>query len=109
MGQGGQGGGRDSGNTHLYDGSTVINEGLGAASVHLQPIQVDNILHTNGAGDALCGGIISELVHRASIAQTSTSPLSPLGLGSMSPLLPDIECIRKGLLNAHAWLVSEWM
>lgn len=89
----------------------VVDEQMARASCQLPAVPIpqgQKILHTNGAGDALCGGVISEIVTRMNlfdikqrdIVKDSKVPSSP-------PLLPDMDCLVQGMKNAQRWLTSK--
>eukprot|EP01034_Spumella_vulgaris_P022775 gene22775-28937_t len=88
----------------------VIDEQSKRGSVHIPalPLTHGTLLHTNGAGDALCGGIVSEMVTRSNLhTYRSTSSSGTSSTSSTSPLLlPDLDCIKSGLSNAHKWITS---
>jgi sugar/nucleoside kinase (ribokinase family) len=78
-----------------------VNEATQSATLHIPALTVNpaDIVHTNGAGDALCAGLLAEIVRKAAAVGATAS--------AQAPLLPDMECIQKGLLSAHHWLVSK--
>ena len=80
---------------YLKDGSAVVNEATQSATILIPALTVQpgDIVHTNGAGDAFCAGLLAEIVRKHAAG------------GSAG--LPDIECVRQGLLSAHTWLVSK--
>lgn len=88
---------------YLKDGSCVVNEATQSATIFIPALAVNpaDIVHTNGAGDALCAGLLAEIVRKAEAAVEGTGEVS-----TPAVLLPDMECIQKGLLSAHHWLVS---
>lgn len=78
----------------------VLSEDKSFATCHVEALAIDpsRITHTNGAGDALCAGIISEIVVKAKNGVA----------GNASKIaLPDIDCIKKGLANALHRLTSK--
>lgn len=88
---------------YLKDGSLVVNEATQSATLCIPAVAVDPaaMVHTNGAGDALCAGLLAEIVRKQSEGGASgVTATATAGL-------PDIECIRGGLLNAHRWLISK--
>jgi len=92
---------------YMKDGSCVINEATQSATILIPSLAVNpaDIVHTNGAGDALCAGFLAEIVRKAALVD-NVDETSSSG-GSSSSGLPDMECIQKGLLSAHHWLVSK--
>ena len=112
----------------VSDGSLVVDETIFAASVLIpsRPIDPADVVHTNGAGDALCAGIISECIYqdklqRGEVLASQQQGVEPQQYEDQHPqpteqqhrsqqrskrVLPDGGCIRKGLLNAHAWIVA---
>jgi hypothetical protein len=98
----GSGSGPATSPAYLKDGSCVVNEATQSATLHIPALTVNpaDIVHTNGAGDALCAGLLAEIVRKAAAADDCTA-------SAQAPLLPDMECIHKGLLSAHHWLVSK--
>jgi fructose-1-phosphate kinase PfkB-like protein len=87
---------------HMQDGSTVVNEGSGCATVHLAalpllPHQV--VRHTNGAGDALCAGIIAEIVQRVASSSKNQALGPAVGM--------DVGTVLAGLANARSWLARK--
>jgi hypothetical protein len=98
----GSGSGLSTAPAYLKDGSCVVNEATQSATLHVPALAVNpaDIVHTNGAGDALCAGLLAEIVRKAAGAGDTTA-------SAPAPLLPDLECIHKGLLSAHHWLVSK--
>lgn len=81
----------------VKDRSLVVNEATQSATVYIPAVAVDAaaIAHTNGAGDALCAGLLAEIVRKHASANQGTTAG-----------FPDLECVQNGLLNAHRWLVS---
>jgi len=80
---------------YLKDGAMVVNEATQSATILVpaMAVQPSDIVHTNGAGDAFCAGLLAEITRKHAAGHATG--------------LPDIECIRHGLLNAHTWLVSK--
>lgn len=80
---------------YLKDGSMVVNEATQSATVLIPALAVQpgDIVHTNGAGDAFCAGLLAEIARKHAAGGNAG--------------LPDVECIRQGLLSAHTWLVSK--
>lgn len=85
---------------YLKDGSCVVNEATQSATIFVPAVAVNaaDIVHTNGAGDALCAGLLAEIVRKRNAALEAKEAVPPL---------PDMECVQKGLLSAHHWLVSK--
>lgn len=85
---------------YLKDGSLVVNEATQSATLSIPALAVGaaDIVYTNGAGDAFCAGLLAEIVRKHAESGANSS---------VSSGLPDIECVRNGLLNAHHWLVSK--
>lgn len=89
----------------------VVDEQMARANCQLSAMPIpegQKIVHTNGAGDALCGGVISEIVTRMNlfdikqrdVVKDSKVPATP-------PLLPDMDCIMQGMKNAQKWLTMK--
>jgi hypothetical protein len=85
---------------YLKDGCCVVNEATQSATIVIPSMVVNpaDIVHTNGAGDALCAGLLAEIVRKYN-ASTADS--------GVAAALPDMECVQKGLFSAHHWLVSK--
>ena len=62
-------------------------------AISLGPREVTAIINTNGAGDAFCSGLLSKMMelHRSRREHDH---------------LPNLECVRAGLLNAHHRIVT---
>lgn len=84
-------------------GACVVNEATQSATVFVPAMSVNaaDIVHTNGAGDALCAGLLAEIIRKASVGATASAD------GASHLPLPDMDSIQKGLLSAHHWLVSK--
>lgn len=85
---------------YLKDGSCVVNDATQSATIFVPSLAVNpaEIVHTNGAGDALCAGLLAEIARKQAAAVANNQAV---------PLLPDMECVQKALFSAHHWLVSK--
>jgi sugar/nucleoside kinase (ribokinase family) len=85
---------------YLKDGSCVVNEATQSATIVIPSMVVNpaDIVHTNGAGDALCAGLLAEIVRKYNASTEAVG---------VTAALPDMECVHKGLFSAHHWLVSK--
>ena len=64
------------------DADTIVDENVACKLFAAHPMDVNEIVHTNGAGDAFCGGMLAML------------------LGMSGGNGPTMECIQSGLLAA---------
>lgn len=89
----------------------VVDDQMARANVQLPAMPIpegQRILHTNGAGDALCGGVIAEIVTRMNLHDIKQRDIvKDSKVPSAAPLLPDMDCIMQGMKNAQRWLITK--
>jgi len=86
---------KDATSTREPVAGLVSNPDSDLASWHVPAMQVGDLGATNGAGDALLGGVLLEALQQAQLPTNGPAQL-----------LPNIACIRTGLLHAHECLLS---
>ena len=92
-------------NSASQDANCVVNEATQSATLLIPALNIkaEDIVHTNGAGDAFCAGLLAEIVQKYHASKEGDVQVT----GAKTLLLPDKECIQKGLLSAHHWLVTK--
>ena len=82
--------------------AVVVDESGRTATYYVPAVVIDPkaVINTNGAGDAFCSGVLSKMMQLHRIRSEDDSSRG----GNSS--LPNLECIRAGLLNAHHRIIT---
>lgn len=91
-------------------GAVVVDESGRTATYYVPAVVIDPskeapVVNTNGAGDAFCSGLLSKMMQLHRSRSEHDHDYSRRSSSSSSSL-PNLECVRAGLLNAHHRIVT---